>query len=138
MARQVIDPLLGRSGKRAAERAPVASRAAEQSSLPVVVPDSLIAVQAYVMWEEAGKPQVGCGGLPVSARGPRWRTLGCGGAAGKADAVPARNQVPDLAQQRQLTPSWHKRGTSLPCLRRRALTLVPLRATALRTSCAAA
>lgn len=29
-----------------------------QASEPVVIPDSLVAVQAYVMWEDAGKPQV--------------------------------------------------------------------------------
>ena len=60
--------MLGKSGKGpAAERAPVPSREAAQTSLPVVVPDSLIAVQAYVMWEEAGKPQVCWAGVYVKA-----------------------------------------------------------------------
>jgi hypothetical protein len=105
---QVMDALLG--GKsRAASRAPVPSREAEQVGqaeeafvapakaremqaqehpnptmpapahlsahlpesyahkrnpqplAPVVVPDSLVAVQAYVMWEEAGRPQASSG-----------------------------------------------------------------------------
>jgi len=33
--------------------------------MPVVIPDSLIAVQAYVMWEDAGKPQGGDFGAPA-------------------------------------------------------------------------
>jgi hypothetical protein len=28
------------------------------SDKPVTIPDSLVAVQAFIMWEEAGKPQV--------------------------------------------------------------------------------
>lgn len=30
------------------------------SDKPVTIPDSLVAVQAFIMWEEAGKPQVCC------------------------------------------------------------------------------
>jgi hypothetical protein len=29
------------------------------SDQPITIPDSLVAVQAFIMWEEAGKPQVG-------------------------------------------------------------------------------
>lgn len=61
---EVMDALLG--GKsRAASRAPVPSREAEQPLAPVVVPDSLVAVQAYVMWEEAGRPQGADYGAPA-------------------------------------------------------------------------
>lgn len=37
---------------------PVQSREFPDADMPVTIPDSLVAVQAYVMWEKAGKPQV--------------------------------------------------------------------------------
>ncbi|KAI8477159.1 MAG: R1 protein [Monoraphidium minutum] len=53
----VIDPLLGDGGSSASSRAPVSSREAADPSKAVVIPDALVSVQAYVMWEHAGKPQ---------------------------------------------------------------------------------
>jgi hypothetical protein len=37
----------------------VQSRVGPDADTPVIIPDSLVAVQAFVMWEQAGKPQVG-------------------------------------------------------------------------------
>jgi hypothetical protein len=44
------------------------------SDKPITIPDSVVAVQAFVMWEEAGRPQVGwcvcvCGWVLDAARG---------------------------------------------------------------------
>jgi hypothetical protein len=39
-------------------QAPVQSRIGPDADIPVIIPDSLVAVQAFVMWEQAGKPQV--------------------------------------------------------------------------------
>jgi hypothetical protein len=36
----------------------VQSRVGPDADTPVIIPDSLVAVQAFVMWEQAGKPQV--------------------------------------------------------------------------------
>jgi hypothetical protein len=44
--------------------------------MPVVIPDSLIAVQAYVMWEEAGRPQVIGGMKGLNAIPERGQELG--------------------------------------------------------------
>jgi hypothetical protein len=42
-------------------QAPVQSRIGPDADIPVIIPDSLVAVQAFVMWEQAGKPQVRIG-----------------------------------------------------------------------------
>lgn len=57
----VIDRLLG-SQRSGTAQTPVPPRAQEQQKMPVIIPDQLISVQAYVMWEEANRPQVGGGG----------------------------------------------------------------------------
>lgn len=67
---EVIDPMLGLSALDSMIQAPVQSRAVPDADVPVVIPDSLVAVQAYVMWEQAGKPQVSL------AHSCRW-TLPC-------------------------------------------------------------
>jgi hypothetical protein len=54
---EVVDKLLGASRKSV--QAPVPPR--QTGDMPVVIPDELIAVQAYVIWEQSGKPQVGGG-----------------------------------------------------------------------------
>ncbi|KAF8067212.1 R1 [Scenedesmus sp. PABB004] len=53
----VIDPLLGLQALDATVTVPVASRDFPEADAAVVIPDSLVAVQAFVMWEQAGKPQ---------------------------------------------------------------------------------
>jgi hypothetical protein len=54
----VIDKVLGPSvAAPMTVQAPVQGRQ-PGSDKPVNIPDSLVAVQAFIMWEEAGKPQV--------------------------------------------------------------------------------
>ncbi len=54
----VIDGLLGVDALDSTVQTPVQSRDFEGADEAVVIPDSLVAVQAYIMWEQAGKPQV--------------------------------------------------------------------------------
>uniref|UniRef100_A0A383VC26 Uncharacterized protein n=1 Tax=Tetradesmus obliquus TaxID=3088 RepID=A0A383VC26_TETOB len=54
---EVIDPMLGLSALDSIMQVPVQSRAGPDADIPVIIPDSLVAVQAFVMWEQAGKPQ---------------------------------------------------------------------------------
>jgi hypothetical protein len=54
----VIDKVVGPSvAAPMTVQAPVQGRQ-PGSDKPVNIPDSLVAVQAFIMWEEAGKPQV--------------------------------------------------------------------------------
>ena len=56
----VIDKVLGPSSAPAsAVQVPVQGRR-PGSDIPIAIPDSPVAVQAFIMWEEAGKPQVMC------------------------------------------------------------------------------
>jgi hypothetical protein len=52
---EVIDKVLPSKASKPG-RLPVAPRTT--GDMPVIIPDDLIAVQAYVIWEKSGRPQV--------------------------------------------------------------------------------